>query len=146
MTIVVDTNVYVSAVLFPRSVPSQIIHVWEQGLIQIAVSEPILDEIHRVLRYPKIRKYHQWSEEKINLYIANIRKNALMTLGTAHIHLPLLNDPDDLKFLVCAVEAQADALVTGDEKHLLALKSVSNIPILTPQAYLHNLQKEYKAA
>lgn len=51
-----------------------------------------------------------------------------------------VSDPTDEKFLSCAVEAKADAVVTGEKRHLLPLKSYQDIPIITPRECVEILQ------
>jgi putative PIN family toxin of toxin-antitoxin system len=56
MRVVLDTNVIVSALLSPDGIPAQILRYWEQGYFEMLVCQESLDELERVLRYPKIRK------------------------------------------------------------------------------------------
>jgi predicted nucleic acid-binding protein len=61
-----------------------------------------------------------------------------------HQFLPLprpasTTDPDDEMFIECAVEAQADYLVTGDKGHLLALKEAGGIPIVAVSEFLRQI-------
>lgn len=136
MILVLDTNVYVSTIGRPCSPPGQIEQTWRKGLVTFAVSEPILDEIERVLK--ALRQWHGWQPQQVDTYIALLRQTALMTPHTTRV--TVAPDPDDDKFLVCAVEAQADALITGDKKHLLALKSFQKIPILSPGEFIQQHQ------
>ena len=54
MIVVLDTNIYISAVLFPASKPGQILQAWQRRELELAVSPAILGEIKRVLSYPRI--------------------------------------------------------------------------------------------
>lgn len=49
------------------------------------------------------------------------------------------NDPDDDHVLACALVAEADVIVTGDE-HLLALGNYNKTAIITPQAFIKILR------
>ena len=112
--LVLDTNVLVSALLF-RSEASALLDAWRGGRFRLAVSEPILDEYHRVLEYPKFRL----SEREVSTIMAEFVLpycDPVRTAGGPR----LCSDPDDDKFIHCALAARATALVTGD-RALLAL-------------------------
>ncbi|MGH9434052.1 MAG: PIN domain-containing protein [Terriglobia bacterium] len=48
----------------------------------------------------------------------------------------VIDDPDDERVLECAVAAEADAIVSGDRKHLLRLGSFRSIPVYSPRQFL----------
>lgn len=51
-------------------------------------------------------------------------------------------DPEDEMVLECALAAEADCIVSGDKRHLLALKVFRGIPILSPAEFLRQLEAE----
>jgi uncharacterized protein len=55
MRVIIDANVLVSALLYERSLPYQLVSQWRQGRFTLLTSAEQLDELHRVTRYPKIR-------------------------------------------------------------------------------------------
>ena len=142
MRVVLDTNVLVSAIIGPRGIPSQILHAWRSEQFELLLSEATLIEIGRVFRYPKIAKYHRWSEERLQAFLDDLAHMAILTPGELSLAV-ITEDPPDDRYLECAVEGEAVSLVSGDH-HLLKLGSYQNIPILTPRAFLEMLPRQTK--
>ena len=143
MRVVLDTNVLVSAIIGPRGIPSQILHAWRAEQFDLVLSQAALTEIGRVFRYPKIARYHRWSEERL-AFLDDLAHLAILTPGTLTLAV-ITKDPPDDRYLECAVEGDAAYLVSGDQ-HLLKLSSYQYIPILTPRAFLEKLQRQIKPA
>jgi uncharacterized protein len=128
LRVVVDTNVLVSGLAYPASIPGRILDVWRQGGINLVLSRYILDEMARVL--PRLRR--------ISLTPAEIRDLADSFLFLAEIVEPsaelekALRDNADQKVLGTLRSANADYLITGD-KDLLALAEL--YPIVTPTVF-----------
>ncbi len=128
LRVVLDTNVLVSGLAYPGSVPGRILDAWRQGALGVVMSRHILDEMVRVL--PKL------SHNKRNL--AEIRGLADDYLLKAEIVEPCsglevdLRDKTDQPVLGTLRSAHADYLITGD-KDLLAL--AGRYPIVTPAAF-----------
>ena len=55
MRVVLDTNVVVSAVLIRRGNERRILDAWRRGAFDLVISPPLLEELGRVLSYPRIR-------------------------------------------------------------------------------------------
>ena len=64
MKVVLDTNIVVSRYLSPLGHPARLLTLWEQGVFELVVSEPILAAYQRVLAYPRIRDRHQMTDER----------------------------------------------------------------------------------
>ncbi len=128
LRVVLDTNVLVSGLAYPGSVPGQIVTAWRQGGLEVALSRYILDELARVL--PRLPRVHMTPAE--------IRDLADSFMFLADVVEPVgardedLRDPADQPVLLTLLAAKADYLVTGD-KDLLAL--ASRYPIVTPAAF-----------
>ena len=128
LRVVLDTNVLVSGLAYPQSVPGRIVSAWKQGALGVVLSRYILDEMVRVL--PKL-SHNKRSE-------AEIRDLADSYLFTAEIVEPggeeevELRDQADRPVLGTLLAAQADDLITGD-KDLLAL--AGRYSIVTPAAF-----------
>ncbi len=135
---VLDTNVYVSGTILSRGVPYQVLEAWRQNEFILATSEAILAEIERVLRYPRIRRRYSVTAQDVTRLMDSLRADALVVPGEVEVSRTS-DDPDDTKFLACALEAQAECIVTGDP-HLLSLGSYHGIAILTPREFLEQLQ------
>ena len=126
--VVIDANVLVSGLAYPKGVPGQIVNVWLSGSLAVVLSHYILDEMIRVL--PRVPANRRTPEE--------IRDMADGFLGIAQIVVPDseiepdLRDPKDQQILGTLRVSGADYLITGD-KDLLAL--AERYPILTPAAF-----------
>lgn len=132
MRIVLDTNIWISGLLLPNSKAGAIIKSWREGRFNIVVSAFILQEIERVLHYPKIAKRLNWDKEKVKNYIELLSFFA-ESIELKAIQVEVLKDPDDSPILATLLESQADWLITGD-KVLLELKN--KYPIITLEDFL----------
>jgi hypothetical protein len=131
---VLDANVFVSALLSPRGFPSKILAAWHAERFHLVISPAILEEISRVFHYPKIALRHRWPEEKIRVFIEDLAHLAILTLGEPTLNV-IAEDPSDNRYLECAVEGDAEYIVSGDQ-HLLRLATYQKIRILTPREFL----------
>lgn len=128
LRVVLDTNVLVSGLAYPGSVPGRIVTAWRQDGLEVALSRYILDELVRVLpRLPRIRMTPAEIRDLADsfMFLADIVEPD----GTQE---PKLRDPADQPVLLTLLAARADYLITGD-KDLLAL--ASQYPILTPSEF-----------
>jgi uncharacterized protein len=135
---VVDANVFVSAVLSPAGAPAQVLNAWRGGRFVLVLSFAILEEIYRVLHYPKIALRHRWTEAQIRTFVDLLASQASIPPGALTLTV-IKDDPADNRYLECAVEGHADVLVTGDQL-LLNLGVYQGIPMLTPRAFLDMIQ------
>ena len=125
---VLDTNVYISAILFGGK-PERIRKLSKEGKIEILISEAIIAEIAEVLR-----KTFDWGNLQISQTINEIRE--ITTLVTPRQTLSIIKkDEDDNRILECAAEGKAGYIVSGD-KHILLLKEYQGIKILSPAQFL----------
>jgi len=131
---VLDANVFVSALLSPKGFPSRVLAAWRAERFHLVTSLAILEEISRVLQYPKIALRHHWPEERIQLFIEDVAHLAILTPGERRLNL-IAEDPSDNRYLECAMEGAAEYIVSGDQ-HLLRLRTYEGIRILTPGEFL----------
>ena len=112
MKVVLDTNVVVSAILFEHGQLAWIRGAWTAGRITPLVDRPCLDELVRVLAYPKF----QLTEGEIRSLLGSYLPYAVTvdTSAAAPGDLPRCRDPEDDKFLMLARAGEAEVLVTGD--------------------------------
>ncbi len=132
--VTLDTNVYISAILFGGKAES-IRNLSREGKIGVIVSEAILAEIGDVLS----RKFH-WSNRRIAITIDEIREFSTLVFPREAI-AKILEDDADNRILECAVEGNAQYIVSGD-RHLLKLAEYQGIKILAPAAFLDICQLE----
>ncbi len=128
--LVVDTNVFVSAILFPRSAPRRVVDdALDQGVVLF--SGVTMGELTEVLSRSKFDHYVSRSEREL----------VLAQIGSAAEFVPIIRlvrecrDPKDDKFLEVALNGRADVIVTGDSD-LLGMHPWRGIEILSPAGYL----------
>jgi hypothetical protein len=129
MKAVVDTNVFVSS--FFGGNPRKIIDLWKTGELTLCLSAPIVEEYAAVLRRLGLEGQDELGE-LLDLFARGL--NVLYTAQTPQL-LIVKADPEDDKFIECAVALKAEVIITGDR----ALRDVGayiGIRILSPQEFL----------
>ncbi len=139
LKVVIDTNNFVSSLINKRGLSAQLIDFWRHGYYTLVISDEILEEIQRVLTYPKIFKKYNLCKTDIKQFIYTLTEEATILPVASQVNI-VKEDPDDNKFLACAIDAQADYIISGDQ-HLLKLKKYQSIPILTVREFLELLKK-----
>lgn len=129
MRIVLDTNVIVSAVLFGGN-PRRVIEAVLAGRHRLVTSGAILDEAAAVLSGDKFRLPAEYAE-RVRLELLEI---ADMVAPKRRLRV-VRRDPSDDRVIECAVEGEADFIISGD-KDLLDLKAYRGIGILSPAEFL----------
>ncbi|WP_373498401.1 putative toxin-antitoxin system toxin component, PIN family [Desulfococcus sp.] len=127
---VIDTHVFVSALLTPGSNASAILDWVRANKIELLVSRSILAEIELVLQYPKLAKRHRMSPEQIREFLDAYARIAQITEEKMEVRA-IKADPADDKYVACAVEGGADFIISGDHR-LTELKTYRGIRIVTP--------------
>jgi putative PIN family toxin of toxin-antitoxin system len=130
MRVVLDTNVLVSAALFPEGRIGRIIGLACTGSFQLVISPAILEEVGRVLSSAKIGFSATRTRESVEL-ISDI---AEVVRPRERISVIRAKESDN-RILECAMEANADVIVTGDMQHLRPLKRYGVTLILTPREF-----------
>lgn len=139
MNIVLDANIYVSSLINTQGNPKRIVERWEQNQFDVLVSTSIIDEIGRVLRYPRIVKRHRQDEGSIQRFLELLSRQAVMVEPTVVLDV-IREDQSDNRYLECAVEGKAQYIISGD-KHLLELGEYRGIVILPPAAFVTLLER-----
>ena len=128
--LVVDTNVFASAIIFPRSVPRQVVdHVLDHGVA--IFSEATMSELAEVLSRSKFDNYVIRADRE--LFLAQIERAAEFVPIIQLVRA--CRDPNDDKFLEVALNGRADVIITGDSD-LLEMHPWRGIEILSPADYL----------
>jgi uncharacterized protein len=128
LRVVLDTNVLVSGVAYPKSIPGRIVSLWQQGGLDVALSRYILDEMVRVL--PRLPQNKRSSDE-----IRDLAENFMFLADMIELDMFIdltLRDPADEQILATLRASNADYLITGD-KDLLVL--AERYPIVTPAEF-----------
>jgi len=138
---VLDTNVVVSAVLSPGGTPAAIVRAAGVAF-QLVWSPGIVAEWLRVMSYPRItRRLRALGREETGR--ATVVRLAAGAEVVAPDLLPSIRvvegDPSDDLLIATAVAGRASELVTGDRKHLLALREVAGVRIIDPATFAQEL-------
>jgi len=134
MKAVLDANIFVSAAIGSRGAPGQTMDTWRSGLFDLLIRDDIIVEIGEVLRHAQIKKRHGWDDKQIDDFLRILREVAIVTPGVLQV-TAVAADPDDDMYLACAVEGEADYIVSGDE-HLRQLGSYRGVPVVSPTQFL----------
>jgi hypothetical protein len=140
MRVVLDANIYVSALINAKGNPSRIILAWERGEFDVLISEAILDEIGRVLRYPRIVKRHRQEENSIQRFLRLLENEALLVEPDQALNVIKVDESDN-RYLECALEGKAQYVVSGDN-HLLDIGEYRGILILAPVVFVAILSRD----
>lgn len=136
---VLDTNLFISALLTTRGNPARILNRWKAGFFDLVISLPILKEVERVILYPKINQRLKWTDAEMNEFLLGLAQFSIMVSGDSEVDV-IKEDPADNKYLACAQEGQADYIVTGDH-HLLKENKYKGTKIITPKEFLNILRE-----
>lgn len=135
MKIVLDTNVLVSDIFFSGP-PYQILKAWQERIIKIATSEEILLEYQRVVK--------ELSSQFPAININQILKLVTMYTDVVDTHrfpIRICENPDDDKFISCALASKSKIIVSGD-KHLVKISGYQGIGVIKPRDFLENHLKQ----
>ena len=133
LRLVLDTNVLLSGIAYPGSLPGKIITAWRHGSVEVVLSTFILEELRRVL--PRLVARHGLTDGEIDDLIDTLSIQAEL-LEPEPADAPALRDKNDLPVLGTLMAAKRagtiDYLITGD-KDLLAL--ADSYPVITPAEF-----------
>jgi uncharacterized protein len=147
MRAVVDSSVLISAFLTPGRVPDRVLRAAERGTFTLCLSREVLTETIDALltKRAQLERLYSYPEEQIFTHA-----EGLMAAAELIESLPALsavpNDPKDDMIVATALKAEADYLITGDRKHLIALGEYEGIKIVSPREFLEILAGREEAA
>jgi uncharacterized protein len=133
--VVVETNVLVSALVFPGGAPEQVYRLAIEGRITMVTSPPLLAELGRVLT-----EKFGWQDDHVRAAVAQIVRIGEIVEPVEHVSV-IPDDPDDDRVLEAAQAAEAALIVSGD-RHLLSLGRWGEVAILRPVVFLADLDME----
>lgn len=140
MKIVVDTNVFVSALLW-GGIPACLFRLARISEIRICASEAILAELEKTLNKPKILVKCQSLGFRVS-DLMNATRELVEVYSVSAINIPSLRDIDDNIIIATAIASQADIIITGD-RDLLVFQEYQNLSILTVRDFLEEYFPEY---
>ncbi len=129
--VVIDTNVFISS--FFGGIPRRIIDLWKNGEIILCLSQEIVEEYIEVLNRLGIEK--QEINKLIKLFLENYY--SIFVSKTPKLSI-VKDDPDDNKFIECAVALDCKIIISGDN-HLKSIKRYIDIDILSPREFIERI-------
>jgi len=127
--VVIDTNVFISS--FFGGIPREIINLWKDGDVVLCLSQRIVEEYIEVLNRLGLKD----KNEIIKLTkLFSEGYNCVFTATTPTLFI-VEEDPDDNKFIECAVALDCKIIISGD-KHLKKIKNYIDIEILSPKKFI----------
>jgi putative PIN family toxin of toxin-antitoxin system len=126
MKIVLDTNVLISGI-FWNGLPRKVVSLWAKNKIQLLITKQIFNEFIRISK--KIDN----KGIATNKWAVRIIKNSIIVPDKELT--TICRDPEDNKFLNCALVGNADYVISGDND-LLILKAVGSTKIVSPAQFL----------
>jgi len=137
MRVVLDSNVFLSALISPHGTADMIYRAWRAAKFDLVTSITQLDEIKRASRYPKFKNVLQ--PTRVGTMINNLQRAIILKQLTINIEA---NDPNDSFLLSMSIEGNADYLVTGDHRAgLLKKKKIERTHIITPAVFCLDILK-----
>lgn len=128
MRVVFDSNILVAAALFPGGRADAAVTEILDGVDNLLVSRPIIQEVLSVLAT-------KFSRDKEELSRVAVVLGEMGEMVEPLHRLSVFRDEPDNRILECAVEGKADAIVTGD-KAMLAVRQYEGIRLITLAGYL----------
>ena len=129
MKIILDTNVFISGVFFSGPL-YQILKAWRNGKVRLVISHDILAEYQRVGE--TLAQQFPGVDLVPILELLTVEAELILALGLPE---PVCDDPDDDKFLACALASKAKLIVSGD-RHLLRVSGYRGIVIVSPRKFI----------
>ena len=136
---VVDANLLVSAFISPFSYPREIERRWRRGDFTLVTSNAIVEEISRVLHLPRIQVKYHLAESDIQAFVLTLIHKCNCVSGELALK-GVAPDPGDDKIISCAIEGEAQFIVTGD-KALQQLKEYQGIKVINAEQFIGVLRE-----
>jgi len=130
--VVIDTNIIISFFCFPGGIIKELVEKALNLQFMIIISDEIIDEFEKVVE----RKFSQLSND-LWQFLKFIKNNFIIINPVKKINAVKV-DPTDNKIIECAVAADVDYIISGD-KHLLNIKEIKGIKILTPAEFFKKI-------
>ena len=141
-TVVVDTNVWVSAFLNPHGFPATLLRSWIDGAFQVAISAPLMEELDRVLSRPRLMLKYGYAHADLQEYLERIISRAKRVTVVAEV-VPV-RDPKDNPVIETTIRGGARFLVSRDEDltrdpQLAGYLAARGVSVMTVARFLQHL-------
>jgi uncharacterized protein len=128
MRVILDTNIFLSALISPSGVPDTIYRAWRAARFELVTSETQLEELRRASRYPRLKAVLQ--PHLVGAMINNLQRAIVLDRLSQDVEA---DDPNDAFLVAMAIMSEADYLVTGDRRAgLLQREHIERTRVLTP--------------
>jgi len=134
LRVVLDTNILISALVFPGGPPEAVYRSALEGRIELVTSPPLLAELGRVL----VEKFG-WEEGFVSAAVAQAARTAAIVRPERRLNV-VRDDPADDRVLEAPSAGGAEAIVSGD-RHLLRLRAWEGIRIQRATVFLTDLDR-----
>ena len=129
LRVVVDTHIFVSAQLSRNGVPAQVLKAWRDHRFILLTSPAIIAEVAETLAGFIGRTPYAVSQQDVNEVVILLKTVAVEVPDRADVSDAGIPDPDDLVFLACAVDGEADFItIVIKKKNWTRLKPSGNQP------------------
>jgi putative PIN family toxin of toxin-antitoxin system len=135
MKVVLDTNIFLSGLIFPKSKPSLILSLARKREFETYCSIFIIREIKLVLA-----DKFGFDEKTINQFAEELLQFVIVIDPHKKVNI-ISAKKDDNRILECALSAKADYLITGDKKHILPLRKIGTIKTINASDFIEELDK-----
>ena len=132
--VVIDTNIFISGFGWDAK-PEDVLKLLKQRRIVNYISIEIIEELKRVVSYPKL-KFSDLLQNRILEFVFFYSEIVAPTEHISHI----TKDPDDNKFLECAIAARAEFIISGDS-HLISIAEYRAVKIVDAATLLNIILK-----
>jgi uncharacterized protein len=140
LKVVLDTNIFISALLTSGGSAEHLYFYWQEGRFDLFTSRAQLSELRRVSRYPKLKERLRPSQ--VGALINLLKDDATLVIPK---RIPNDSpDPDDNLILAIALESRADYLVSLNMIDVVRLKKVQGVKIIHPKKFLGQLEGQSK--
>lgn len=137
MRVILDTNILIGALITKGTPPDKLYRAWLRGELELVTSTAQLAELTNVLARPRLQEFLDADEASV--IVQNIATRALILDEPPRVDLS--PDPKDNPILAAAIAGRVDLIVSGDKKHMLALREVEGIPVVTAREALERIRQ-----
>jgi putative PIN family toxin of toxin-antitoxin system len=141
LRVVLDTNIFVSAILSKSGPPVQVVNAWKAREFLLISSESAILEVQRVLQELHSTGEYAITNEQITDLLHLLREDSVLVPAQSDVTGAIPADPSDELFLSVALDGEAQVIVSGDG-HLLDLETYQTIKIQTARQFLDSLKAE----
>lgn len=134
MRIVLDTNVLISGIFFSGP-PAKILPAWKAKKIQFVISPDMYSEYSRVAEIISNKYAGVDISEILNLIAVHSE-----IIDAPRLPKTICKDPDDDKFIACAISGKVEIIVSGD-KNLIDTSGYKDIRVINPREFFDKFLK-----